>query len=398
MKLTAEYWIKYINTHTSANKAAERRMERYIAVHGIDDMDKLADYAYALVSKYGEAASALSCEMYDRMARAQRANVPEAIPAKTASYGEVASAVRGAGKRSLSLIPDAVGRLVKQAGADTTLQNAKRDKAYFAWVAHGDTCPYCMALAGLGWQRAGELTLKGGHAEHIHANCDCEYAIDLKGDLEIDGYDPYEINRQLLDMTDGEFDADSLIRMSGRNAKGRDHGALNIVRRKQYAANKVYINAQKRLNYARKTGALSGAYNDDNDPFFEKRRKIGEDLYIEIGNRKRKYEIEAVAENTDFTRKEIDIIFAHVFENEHLFEDGSVRKFDPDYYMAHSWLRLREGKNIQAHDVIMLHHELEEARIMNKNLDIPYEKAHNQVEKKWNYRKALMRYLEDHEA
>ena len=170
MKLTADYWIKYINTHTSANKAAERRMERYIAVNGTEDMDKLADYAYALVSKYGEAASALSCEMYDQMARAQNANVPEALPAETASYGEVSKAVRGAGKTSPSLISDAVGRLVKQAGADTTLQNAARDGAYFAWIAHGDTCPYCMALAAIGWQKAGKMTLKGGHAEHIHAN------------------------------------------------------------------------------------------------------------------------------------------------------------------------------------------------------------------------------------
>lgn len=254
MRLTADYWIKYINTHTSANKAVERRMERYIAVHGTDDMDKIADYAYALVSKYGEAASALSCEMYDQLARAQHVNVPDAIPAEAASYGEVAKAVKGAGKRSPSLIPDTVGRLVKQAGADTTLQNAKRDGAYFAWVAHGDTCTYCMALAGLGWQKAGDLTLKGGHAEHIHANCDCEYAIDFKGDLEIEGYDPYETNQKILEMTDGEFDAEALIRMSGHNAKGHDHGALNIVRRKKYAANKDYINAQKRAAYARKKG------------------------------------------------------------------------------------------------------------------------------------------------
>ena len=252
MKLTADYWIKYINTHTSANKAAERRMERYIAVNGTEDMDKLADYAYALVSKYGEAASALSCEMYDQMARAQNANVPEAVPAETASYGEVSKAVRGAGKTSPTLISDAVGRLVKQAGADTTLQNAARDGAYFAWIAHGDTCPYCMALAAIGWQKAGKLTLKGGHAEHIHANCDCEYAIDHTGDLEIEDYDPYEINQQLLDMTDGEFDAEDLLRMSGHNGKGHDHSALNIIRRKHYAANKDYINAQKRAAYARR--------------------------------------------------------------------------------------------------------------------------------------------------
>lgn len=257
MRLTTEYWLKYINTHTSANKAAKKQMERYIAANGTEDMQKIADFAYALVSRYGEAASALACEMYDQVARAQHADVPEAVPAETASYGEVAKAVRGAGKQSQSLIPAVVGRLVKQAGADTTLQNARRDGAYFAWVAHGDTCPYCMALAGLGWQKAGKLTLKGGHAEHIHANCDCEYAIDLKGDLEIEGYDPYEINRQIREMTGDEFDAEDLIRMSGHNAKGYDHTALNTLRRKQYAANKDYINAQKRAAYARRNGSVN---------------------------------------------------------------------------------------------------------------------------------------------
>ena len=42
MKLTANYWIKYVNTHTSANKTAERLMERYLATNGIEDMDKVA--------------------------------------------------------------------------------------------------------------------------------------------------------------------------------------------------------------------------------------------------------------------------------------------------------------------------------------------------------------------
>lgn len=316
MKLSADYWIKYINTHTSANKAAERRMERYIAVHGTDDMDKLADYAYALVSKYGEAASALSCEMYDKTARAQHVNVPEAVPAETASYGEVASAVRGAGKRSPSLIPDAVGRLVKQAGADTTLQNAKRDNAWFAWVAQGDTCPYCLALSAIGWQKAGELTLKGGHAEHIHANCDCEYVIDLKGDLEIEGYDPYELNQQIRDMTDDEFDAEDLLRMSGHNAKGHDHGALNIIRRKQYATNRDYINAQKRETYLiRKT--LTD-HNENDIITYEKGKFLGQPLRKGVGARSKNWP----SVEDPFTGEPVQ------------FVEGSRPEYPPDHLMA----------------------------------------------------------------
>ena len=48
-----------------------------------------------------------------------------------------------------------VSRLVKRAGADTTLKNAQRDGAEFAWVPHGDSCAFCLTLASRGWQRAG---------------------------------------------------------------------------------------------------------------------------------------------------------------------------------------------------------------------------------------------------
>ncbi|MBR2547768.1 MAG: hypothetical protein IKF07_06225 [Eubacterium sp.] len=75
-----------------------------------------------------------------------------------------------------------------------------------------------------------------------------------------------------------------------------------------------------------------------------------------------------------------------------------MHQFDSSYYMAQSWIRIREGTNIQEHDLIMLHHELEEAKITNTNLEIPYEEAHNKAEEKWNYNKALFEYLKTHDA
>lgn len=143
---------------------------------------------------------------------------------------------------------------------------------------------------------------------------------------------------------------------------------------------------------------FSGAYTDVNDPMFEKRNAAGERIYAEIRNRKRQFEIEAVAKNSGFSIEEVDIIFSHIFEKEHLFENGRIGKFDSDYYMAQSWLRLREGKYIQEHDIVLLHHELEEAKIMNADVDVPYEKAHNEVNKIWNYKRALLEYLKSHEA
>ena len=225
----------------------------------------LIEYGFALATKYGEGAAAAACDMYDAISAVQGASVPAAIPAETATIAEVAKTVNGTLKTgNADIVAQAVGRLVKQAAADTTLLNAKRDGAYFAWVAHGDTCAYCLALAGIGWQKAGKRTLEGGHAEHIHSNCDCEYAIDHRGDLEIEGYDPSAINEMILEMTDDEWSADDILRMSGHNAKGHDHDALNTIRRKLYDKNKEVINDQKRSAYAKRIERNSSAAEEIN--------------------------------------------------------------------------------------------------------------------------------------
>lgn len=145
---------------------------------------------------------------------------------------------------------------------------------------------------------------------------------------------------------------------------------------------------------AQSSGGVHGALNDINDPDQSRRDAHAERYYNEIRNRDRNYEIAAVARNSGFSEEDIDVVFAHVFENDHLFEDGSIHRFDPDYNMAESWRRLREGKNIQDHDMILLYHEREEAVIMNSNPNITYENAHNIVVSIYNYPEALMAFLE----
>lgn len=172
--------------------------------------------------------------MYDALAAAEGVTVPPAEPAEPASYREVAKMVN-ATKDSPPQLQRGVSRLVKRAGADTTLQNAKRDGAEFAWIPHGDTCAFCLTLASRGWQRASANVLKGDHAEHIHANCDCEFAIRFSSGADISGYDPEKYLQQYRD-ADGD---------------------INAMRRVNYAANKDRINAQKRAAYAAKK-----AYSD----------------------------------------------------------------------------------------------------------------------------------------
>lgn len=227
MRITATAWAAYTQKLAKLNKKAGQLMADYLAAHGTGDTDALIAYAHALVTKYGEGSAELACQMYDALAAAAKAGVPAAEPAQTAAYSEVARMVQ-ATKQSLPQMQRGVSRLVKRAGADTTLKNALRDGAEWAWVPQGDTCPFCLTLASRGWQKASQAAIKGGHAEHIHANCDCEYAIRFDGASTVAGYDPDEYLRRY-------------------RAAGSD---VNALRRVNYAKNKERINAQKRAAYA----------------------------------------------------------------------------------------------------------------------------------------------------
>lgn len=227
MKLTAQTWSEYVARLAQLNKRAGQLMADYLAAHGTGDTDALIAYAHALVTKYGEGSAELACQMYDALAAAAQAGVPAAEPAEPASYGEIDRMVQ-ATKASPPQMQRGVSRLVKRAGADTTLKNALRDGAEFAWIPQGDTCAFCLTLASRGWQKASQAAIKGGHAEHIHANCDCEYAIRFDGRSTVAGYDPDEYLRRY-------------------RAAGSD---VNALRRVNYAKNRERINAQKRAAYA----------------------------------------------------------------------------------------------------------------------------------------------------
>ena len=227
MKLTQAAWDDYISRLSQLNQKAGQLMREYMDGHPEADTAALIRYAYALVTKYGEGSAELACQMYDALAEAQGVTLPAAEPALTATYGEVTGMVK-ATQDSPANLQSGVSRMVKQAGADTTAHNAIRDGAEWAWVPHGDACQFCRMLASNGWQRASKNLLKKGHAQHIHANCDCEFAIRFDHRTTVAGYDPEKYLAQY-------------------NAAGGD---INAMRRIDYAARKDAINAQKRAAYA----------------------------------------------------------------------------------------------------------------------------------------------------
>lgn len=195
MILSEKSWQNYIRKMRLLNDKAAECMQRYIEKHGTADRQALINYAYGIATRYGEGSAALAADMYDAIAELSGVHIPAAEAAETATYKEVAITVNGTLKRgNAKTVCDAIGSLVKKAGADTVLQNASRrsdrGKVEYAWIPSGDTCPYCLMIASNGWQTASKDSLKNGHAEHIHANCDCNYAVRFTPNGGVKGYNP----------------------------------------------------------------------------------------------------------------------------------------------------------------------------------------------------------------
>lgn len=134
------------------------------------------------------------------------------------------------------------------------------------------------------------------------------------------------------------------------------------------------------------TGA-KGALNDKNDPMGLLREKHADTFYRAVRNSDKNSFVERISKNTGITKESISKVYDHVFFNEYELYGGRKR-FDPDYDMAESFRRLREGKNIQPHDMILLRHERLEYGLMQKT-GRSYEKAHELAESKYNYAQAL---------
>ena len=138
------------------------------------------------------------------------------------------------------------------------------------------------------------------------------------------------------------------------------------------------------------SGAVKGALTDKNDPLYVKRDVHAIKYYESVRRSKKSNIVKSIANNTGISEKSINKVYDHVFIKEHELYGGK-RRFDPDYDMAESFRRLREGKNIQEHDLIMLKHERLEYELMNKK-HMSYQEAHRLAEKKYNYQKALTEF------
>lgn len=246
-------------------------------------------------------------------------------------------------------------------------------------VPNGDTCAFCIALASRGWQYKSKKAMRNGHAEHIHAHCDCEYAVRFDGKSTVAGYDPDKYLEEYYDA----------------------NGDINEMRRKRYVQNKDVINARKRELYASKKAEkleklrrsdilISGARITDLNS--AEADEFAEMYYEEI--RHFSTDSKKIADNLGKEESDIRKIKAYLFEDDSLIDPdtGESRQFDPDCAIAQSWQRLMNGKDIKLHDKTLIEHELLEMKIKQENPGIDHVKAHELASEKYNYPKEALEY------
>jgi len=380
MNLSSKNYKKFTKALKKINDSAGNAMEQYIDKNGINDVDSLVRYGYGVSSLYGNASASLSAAMYDEIVEMENKILPAAELANNPEYGEVAQAIRGTLKQSTNTkaVAGAVSRLVKRTGQDTLIKNGIRDKAEFAWVPIGDTCPLCKTIASRGWQYINEKALKNGHAEHIHSNCDCSYMVRHDSSFNVAGYKP---EKYLEEYENAE----------GRTSKEK----INSMRRMQYAERKDVINAQKRAAYAARKekqikqsgGRITGGHHYPLDDILAgelKQKQI--DAIKAYEKYARVDDSEIIAKNSGLSVKQVQNIRSHIFYEKHDLTTG-YKRFDPDYEMAVAWKRIQEG-NPLPRDITLLKHELLESNI-EKRYNMTAEEAHLIAQKKYNWDKQL---------
>lgn len=264
MTMTEMEWRRYVRMLRALSETVGIKVKEYIEKNGVEDTKALIDYSYALVTEYGEGAAALSAQLYDVIAEHEGMFLPPADMADTAGYGDIAKTVNGTLKTSVNAeeISGAVSRWVKMAGADTTLKNAYRDGAQFAWIPSGDTCAFCIALAANGWQNVSKKSLRKGHAEHIHSNCDCQYAVRFNEDTKIGNYNPDDYMQKINAAAEeqGLIDKNSSVDYAFAGYGGQMNSeVINAMRRENYKINAEQIRKQKASAYERRKELESSA-------------------------------------------------------------------------------------------------------------------------------------------
>lgn len=250
------------------------------------------------------------------------------------------------------LMTTELARVQTEAQKQSFIRNGFDEYVYVA-CTKGDVCPICKGLDDKHFKV--DDMMPGENAPPMHPGCHCSVAAYMDDELYeewINSYQEHGLNFE-------DWSKKNFVAKNGRD---------DII----------------------SSGAVKGALTDKNDPLYVKRDAHAIKYYESVRRSKKSNIVKTIANNTGISEKSINKVYDHVFINDHELYGGK-RRFDPDYDMAESFRRLREGKSIQEHDLIMLKHERLEYELMNKK-HMSYQEAHRLAEKKYNYQKALKEF------
>lgn len=250
------------------------------------------------------------------------------------------------------LMATELARVQTEAQKQSFVRNGFDEYEYIA-CGNNDVCSACMALDGKHFKV--DDMMPGENAPPMHPGCHCSVAAYMDDEAYeewINSYKEHGLNFE-------DWSKKNSVAKNGRD---------DIIN----------------------SGAVKGALTDKNDPLYVKRDAHAIKYYESVRRSKKSNIVKTIANNTGISEKSINKVYDHIFINDHELYGGK-RRFDPDYDMAESFRRLREGKNIQEHDLIMLKHERLEYELMNKK-HMSYQEAHRLAEKKYNYQKALKEF------
>lgn len=191
-------------------------------------------------------------------------------------------------------------------------------------------------------------------------------------------------------------DMDDIAERWARDPKtGKTYTVPGSMTYKQWAAKQTGLaKSVKPLEKSTKNGIIKsnakGALTSSNDPDFKKRNAHAKRYYSSIRNSEKSGIVDAISLNVDINKETVDKAITHLFFTKHDLYKGFAY-FDEDYDIAETIQRLREGRNIKTHDLILLQHEALEADYMAKGMS--FEEAHAKAEEQYNYTTALHSYL-----
>lgn len=246
-RVSKKAWNNYTRRLESQRKAAYDDAYEWVMRHG--NRAGLNRVMVETSLHHGRSTSALAATWFDQMARAEGADVAKAVavndPANVRARrmaiceNKAAPKWKAGDKEGFArAIAAAVAADVKRQATNTIMLNAQRTNAEFAWIPGGDeTCAFCIVLASNGWQPARKATAMGEHADHIHDNCMCEFAIRFNDDTQYSSYDAEKYEQMYAD-ADGTSSADKVNSIRRELYAGEQGERIREQHRERYAVMK----------------------------------------------------------------------------------------------------------------------------------------------------------------